>query len=106
MSVKVFSKFRYLPIELRRKIWSSSIPGHRVYEMDAPLADNHDTFPRGADRELWLTPPDEYPSYLPLAPHVYGESRDIVQNSHPYLTSIDETGEIPGMDEAGASYPP
>jgi hypothetical protein len=67
--------------------------------MDAPLADNHETFPRGADRELWLTPPDEYPSYLPLAPHVYGESRDIVQNSHPYLTSIDETGEIPGMDE-------
>jgi hypothetical protein len=74
--------------------------------MYTPLADNYDTFPRGAGCELWWSPPDEYPSYLPVAPHVCGESRDVVQNSHSYLTSIYEAGEIPDTDEDGTSYPP
>ncbi|RYO99859.1 hypothetical protein DL764_006690 [Monosporascus ibericus] len=98
MSTNDFPRFRDLPTELRLKVWSFCIPGRRVYEMDAPLSDNHVTFPAGADRprELWSSPSGR----IPVISRVCREAREAVLKCHLYMT-----GEEAQTDEDGASYP-
>ncbi|KAK4124796.1 hypothetical protein N657DRAFT_554909, partial [Parathielavia appendiculata] len=102
MSANRFPKFPDLPAELRRMICSFCIPGRRVYEMHTAMLEHHDNVLGGSAYEgdngstLWWS----WSGRFPVISHVCREGRELVLESHVYITA--EAGKL---DDDGVPCP-